>query len=36
MIYEPREDSYLLEKVAAKYAKGKKVLDYLIWGQGRE
>mgnify|MGYP001595628801 CR=1 FL=1 len=27
MIYEPREDSYLLEKEVKKYAKGKKVLD---------
>ena len=27
MIYNPREDSYLLEKEAGKYARGKKVLD---------
>jgi release factor glutamine methyltransferase len=27
MIYEPREDSYLIEKEVAKIAKGKKVLD---------
>ena len=27
MIYEPREDSYLLEKEVRKYARGKKVLD---------
>ena len=27
MIYEPAEDSYLLEKEVRKYAKGKRVLD---------
>lgn len=27
MIYEPKEDSYLLEKEVRKYSKGKKVLD---------
>ncbi|MEK6855147.1 MAG: HemK2/MTQ2 family protein methyltransferase [Nanoarchaeota archaeon] len=27
MIYEPKEDSYLLEKEVVKLAKGKKVLD---------
>lgn len=27
MIYEPAEDSYLLEKQVKKYAKGKRVLD---------
>lgn len=27
MIYEPREDSYLLEKQVQKYSKNKKVLD---------
>lgn len=27
MIYEPAEDSFLLEKVVRKYSKGKKVLD---------
>ena len=27
MIYEPREDSYLLEKSVIKYSKGKSVLD---------
>ncbi len=27
MIYEPREDSFLLEKTVKKFAKGKKVLD---------
>lgn len=27
MIYQPREDSYLLEKEVKKYSKGKKVLD---------
>src|SRR3989344_6760674 len=27
MIYEPKEDSYLLEKEVQKYANGKKVLD---------
>ncbi len=27
MIYQPKEDSYLLESIVKKYAKGKKVLD---------
>ncbi len=27
MIYEPNEDSYLIEKEVKKYAKGKKILD---------
>jgi len=27
MIYEPKEDSYLLEGVVKNYSKGKKVLD---------
>lgn len=27
MIYEPREDSFLLRRVLAKYVKGKRVLD---------
>ncbi|MDO8459717.1 MAG: DUF2431 domain-containing protein [Nanoarchaeota archaeon] len=27
MIYEPADDSYLMEKVVRKYSKGKKVLD---------
>lgn len=27
MIYEPREDSFLLEREVKKYSKGKKVLD---------